>query len=166
MVVDHKLKAISNHNACEPRGAYNKCQFNTVLNTERMNIMTLHEIGPYTTNTYELLKTEHGITKPISEPSILLDKETLTIHRMGCKENVDKKFNNIASRLSTSPVGTEMLQDLITLTFNDTTFSSDDIATIFNATYNCTGCNLVKYIVTNDATSIRNEIEKLKKIGY
>ena len=128
--------------------------------------MTLHEIGPYSANSYELLMTTDGFTKPISEPSILLDKETLTVHRMGCKENVDKKFNSMASKLSTSTVGAEMLRDLMTLAFSVETFSPDDIATIFNAAYNCTGCNLVKYIVTNDAVSIRNEIDKLQEIGY
>lgn len=129
--------------------------------------MTLHEIGPYTASEYELLFTSDGITKPIDEPSILLDKATLTIHKMGSKEIVEKKFNKMATRISAAgKIGEELLRDLMTLTFDDATFSPDDLATIFNAAYHCTSSNIIKYIVTSDATLIRNEIDKLQKCGY
>lgn len=126
-------------------------------------------IGPYKVLDSNLVMQENGdIFRPINQPSILFDKETLTLHKLGSKAIVEKRYKLMVFRLSSMDNETQklLLNDLLLVTFDLDVFSAKELATLFNAAYHCTGATILKYIAANDLAAIKSEIKRLADAGY
>ena len=130
--------------------------------------MDQHHEGPYCVQDSQLIYISEDHSKFIDGPSVLIDKETLTIHKIGSREFVLMRYTKMYDALSQSSIygASDMLGDLLMITFDLNVFSVDELATMFNAMYQCTGTRIIELLVENNLPDIKSEIERLALAGY
>lgn len=129
--------------------------------------MKIHQIGPFTTDNGIIVNTTSH--KPMEHPAILIDddEDMPVMLYAGNAAFIQKRFNTMVSRY-TAHGETELIKGLHAIVLNTSVLSVDDIATIFNASINCTGHPILHALchMTNDITPVKEHIAKLQKAGY
>lgn len=129
--------------------------------------MTIHQNGPFAVNNGLLVNIMNN--KPTEHPALLIDDNDMMpiVLKMGNADFVQAYFNTLISNYADMGKN-ELGKDLHVVILNTPALSMDDIASVFNASMNCTGHPILHALcnMTNDITLVKEHIASLQRAGY